>query len=183
MTGLGAAGVLGVALTWPNIRERCPVGEGCAIAGVQTSALLLAAGSSLATYGATIRPDPPKRMEKSLVGPLVAGTTLFGIGYLDALVFGMRLWSNSPEDPATQRIRDRMFIPFAGPWIVAAGPDVDRLRAAFSAGVGTLQVAGGLALATAAARAGQSRRARPGKNRVSLSLVPNPQGITLTGRF
>ena len=99
MTGVGLLGLLGTGLLWPQIRERCPIREGCAIAGLQASAAHLTVGTGLLAYGAAINPDSGPSLPKRATIPLALGATAFTVGYLNAAFIGMRTSTHHP-DPA-----------------------------------------------------------------------------------
>ncbi len=180
-TSLGAGAVLGTGLMWPVIRERCPIGAGCGLAGVNGGAAVLTAGTSMLAYGHAVRPDERRRgkLPKKTQLPLIAGTVLVAEGYLSAAIIGMRMWQSNQDSAAATRVRNQMLIPAVGPWIVAAGPDAPLPLALVASGLGALQIGGGVALAIGSIRAGRHHR----RSRAQVRVVPNGTGVSIVGRF
>ncbi|MCA9715394.1 MAG: hypothetical protein KC468_12015, partial [Myxococcales bacterium] len=133
-------------MLWPELVERCPVGHGCTIAGLHGSGAALALGAGMLAHGVAIDPEP-RRLPEDVAAPLAIGVTLLGLGYLNAVFFATRF--DAADEVAEDRVREQLLIPFAGPWLVAAGPDVNWFAAAFCAGAGLMQLGGGAALVVA----------------------------------
>nr|AYM53158.1 hypothetical protein [Pseudenhygromyxa salsuginis] len=180
---LGAASMLGTTLLWPTIRQQCPIGVGCGLAGLELGSAAVAMGAGMIGYGKAFRPyeDRPPSLSKKAQTPLIAGTTLLSIGYLNASMIGMYTWQANRDDPQARRTRDRLLIPVVGPWIHAAGPDANWAMAILTGGLGALQIAGAIALGVGAGLSARERRSY--RRRSEVALVPSFQGVAVVGRF
>lgn len=181
MLGLGGAAAAGTGLMWPTIRERCSIGVGCGLAGVQAGAAVMSLGGGMLSYGAQIRPYSDRRpsLPKKVGTPLIAGTVLIANGYVSSAIVGTRVWQGDPDNARVRRVRNGMLIPIVGPWIVAAGPDAPLPFALVASGLGALQIGGTIALAIGAGRAAHDRRKRDRQ----VAVVPNGTGVSVVGRF
>lgn len=176
---VGGVGLASSAVFLPRMRQTCPAGAACGLAAMQVSGAAMTAGAGMLGYGSAIRPYEDRerrRLPKRVQTPLIAGACLLGSGYFTALIMGTAIGTN--DDPTRRRIRNRMYIPVAGPWIVAAGPDANFFLAATSGVVGLAQIGGAVSLGVGGIMAGaHKRRGR------RLTLLPTPTGATLVGQF
>ncbi|MCA9684794.1 MAG: hypothetical protein KC457_21595, partial [Myxococcales bacterium] len=164
------------------VADRQLVGEP-GLAGLELGGAAVAMGAGMLGYGKAFRPyeDRPPSLSKKAQTPLIAGTTLLSIGYLNASMIGMYTWQANRDDPQARRTRDRLLIPVVGPWIHAAGPDADWLMAILTGGLGALQIAGAIALGVGAGLSARERRGY--RRRSEVALVPSFQGVAVVGRF
>ena len=72
-----------------------------------------------------------------------------------------------------------MLIPFVGPMIAAAGPDMRLSMAIVSAGLGAMQVGGGVSLLAGGIIATRARR----RGAARLTMLPTMNGVAVYGRF
>lgn len=181
LLGLGAATAIGTGMFWPTIRERCTAGVACGLAGVQAGSAALTLGASMVAYGDAVRPADRRRdrLPKKAVTPLAVGGFFLAQGYFSASLIGMLGWQGDRDSAAARRIRNRMLIPVAGPWIVAAGPDAPLPLAIVTAGLGAMQIGGMIALGVGTARATRARR----RDRLHIALAPTGTGVSISGRF
>lgn len=184
LMGLGAATMLGTGLAWPTLREACPAGIGCNVAGLHAGGLLLGGGVALLSYGNNLSPDRRRprlsATERKARTPIYVGAGLVTYGYVMAAFTGLIPAQSDPDDARLRRIRDRMLIPIVGPWIVAAGPDAPLFFAMFTGGIGALQIGGSIAMLAGGIRLGVQRKRR---SQTEIAVLPSANGVSVVGRF
>ncbi len=181
LVGAGGAGLLTAGMLFPQMRARCPHGDACAVASLQLGAAALTAGTGLAAYGHANRPyeDRRERFPRKARGPWIAGWTMLGVGYFNSFLIGTVMWQQR-DDARGRRIRNGLYVPVVGPFIVAAGPDVRFFPAAAFGGLGLMQV-GGLVAATVGG--GITIHDRRKRRRADFTVVPTSNGAALVGHF
>lgn len=181
--GLGGGVILGSALFWPTVRARCPIGVGCSLAAIHLGGVALSVGAGMISYGNTLRQRDPnhRRLSKKAQTPVIAGSVMFGTGYLLSAALGLSMWQDDPTDALARRTRNRMLIPVVGPWIHAAGPDAQLIMAMVTGVLGALQIGGATALVAGVGIARSERRR--GRERVQVTVVPSFDGVSIVGRF
>jgi hypothetical protein len=185
LTGLGSSAVIGTMMFWPSIRRECPIGIGCALAGVHVGGAALSIGAGMMAYGSHTweRERRHSPLSKRAQTPLIAGGTLLVSGYLMSASIGMAVWQADPDDGLARRTRNRMLIPVVGPWIHAAGPDAPLIVAVITGGLGALQIGGAIALLVGGALAGRERRRGREHERLRVHVVPSFDGVSIVGQF